>query len=141
MRLHSIALVVVCAVATVLVPFSASAAPFRIGVYRAGWNAYEFRVADGVGAPLAVLWRFGDGIISGDRIAYHAFGGPGDYTVTVEITDTAGAVQQVQTVVSISFFSPGNWQAWGIAFVVAAAAVFLAIAARRLKHAAEECAA
>lgn len=141
MRLRELPVVISLSLALIVIPLLAQASPpYRIAAARVGWDAYEFRlVADGV-EPLALLWRFGDGVISGDRDAYHRYRTPGEYTVIMEVTDATGALHQVQAPVSVSFFSPGHWKAWAVFALSAGAAVFLAVAARRLKRAAEECA-
>lgn len=115
------------------------AAP-RIKVERLTWRSFMFSVEDSVNAtaPLAVLWRWSDGVISGDRRAVHRFSGPGMYSAVVEITDTNGRTTRLEHPVVISFFSPGNWMAWSVVGLCALASLIGMMIARHIRRDAAE---
>lgn len=75
----------------------------EIGVFDAGAST------DADGEITAYSWRFGDGRTSSDRIARYAYQKPGDYKVTLAVTDDSGLANTSATLTRrISVRDPDN---------------------------------
>jgi PKD repeat protein len=53
------------------------------------------------GQPLSFAWAFGDGAEQTGRVVSHTFEEPGEYPVTLVVTDTEGASDSYQAVVNV----------------------------------------
>ena len=98
---------------------------------------------DGGLPPYAFTWSFGDGhTATGSATVSHAFAAPGNFTVSVSVTDAAGqtAAAYVRVVVSASTAPPGGglgpagstleYAGIGVAVLVVAAAVVVLLRRR-----------
>lgn len=95
--------------------FAAPLRAARIEVGRQSWDIFTFKIANGsISEPYIVFWRWSDGTVSGDQQPTHRFPGAGDYRAQAELTDVHGQTVKVEQAVSISFFHPRNWKAWGV---------------------------
>lgn len=103
----------------VVLGFILFAAPLRaasIEVNRQNWDTFTFKIANGnISEPYAVFWRWSDGTVSGEQQPTHRFPGAWDYRVQAEVTEVNGHTVNIEQTVSISFFHPANWRAWGVA--------------------------
>ena len=57
---------------------------------------------DSDGSILSYLWNFGDGVENFNQIASHAYTAPGNYSVTLTVTDDNGATGQTSSQVEVS---------------------------------------
>lgn len=113
------------------------AAPLRaasIEVSRESWDTFTFKIANGsITEPYAVFWRWSDGTVSGEQQPSHRFPGAGDYRAQAEVTDVHGQTVKIEHTISISFFHPGNWKAWGVVGLLTAillSSIFLTLRSR-----------
>ncbi|KAL3922443.1 MAG: hypothetical protein SGILL_002205 [Bacillariaceae sp.] len=57
--------------------------------------------SDPDGDKLVFFWDFGDGVTSSEASPAHSFGAPGQYTVTLTVTDTMDQMQQTSEAIQI----------------------------------------
>ena len=76
---------------------------FVVSALEGGENAYQFRATPSPAEPFpgdySYDWDFGDGVHSNEAITEHSFDGLSDYTVSLEITSSAGCMNASYTVV------------------------------------------
>jgi PKD repeat protein len=64
--------------------------------------------SDPDGSIRSFEWSWGDGTFGSGRLAVHTYAAAGSYTVVLSVTDNAGAVSQVQSVLSVGAASPNQ---------------------------------
>jgi len=107
---------------------------------RKSWNTWTFDIL-GADESFIYLWDFGDGKLSQTKSPTHSFGGTGDYTVTLTVSDSSGGLGEAQESVSIGFWHLGNvWLATIIALLVAIGVgtigylIINTIVSKKIKH-------
>lgn len=78
------------------------------------WRTYEFTLADQPEESVQFSWDFGDGATSVQPQILHAFAGPGSYTVTLTIVDSAGNILSDAETFDVTFFHLDNPQVIGL---------------------------
>ena len=81
---------------------------------------------DADGQIVAYRWLFGDGWIGDDPICQHVYSSPGQYTVTLVVTDDEGGIASASAVITVlavdafdrdfAWFSLGDRWTWHVSF-------------------------
>ena len=81
-----------------------------------GWKTYIFKpeIRGLVDQNLAYHWEFGDGVVSNEKVARHAYEKPGDYQVTLKIYGKNNIELSNSKKITISFFNFANPAIWSV---------------------------
>lgn len=94
------------------------------------WNQFRFRPASRLGAgDFQYEWDFGDGEYSSDRVAEHAYGKPGRYSVTLRLIEPDGTPHVANMMVRVGFFHLANWRLWVILGLLALIIILASVTA------------
>jgi hypothetical protein len=88
-------------------------ASVEIGYKKKSWNTFLFKAEtkeNGMG-NLTYAWNFGDGVKSSQDAPIHTYRKPGNYIVTLLVTDQDNQqIKEDNLKIEISFFNLGNWR-------------------------------
>lgn len=83
------------------------------------------RSSDPEGAPLTIVWQFGDGSNATGPVVNHTYANPGSYTVNVTVTDAAGDSRTAQVNVRVEPAPSTGWLLPVIGGIIALLALLL----------------